>query len=801
MCSRAAQSSWSGSVGQTEHLASPRADGLLSSFAREFERILTELSFFRFERNRRIDTLTNLLCDICARKPQDAIRLSRILLTLSRALTDERFKNRQALIEHLLDHYESVLRNSLAVNRPIESSLIGLPSAFVQRIDAADRINTPAARDERLKLIFSVELLKAAADTLLCPDAPTTGSRLLALFFAAALVLAPEQSFSRTVIAVRSHSQSPAALYLQPDAFVRQYRLVRNELLDPAVAETLALPVDDKELLSALQNAGLIDNAITARVIDESALLVKRTLWSVTEIAFREVIALFSTTQLAALRRCTYDYLHVESFGSKKTPTVQTETSAENRPCAPSDKPYQGFSAADSDTAMSNGKIIPNGFCDTFHSHAVEPHRLGRLPLFDVLLGFVPAPGLAGWSRGVLAQALEAVQDTVARNRSQAGFFTVGLSKRHQTRLAFDKESTNTSFDIPDVTETNSQANDFPAETRTESKVDADYAESLKVVASLMAQYEASETLTDTRSAAATALKAQSTLATESTQPPVPTPAGLYVPETFLDVPPKLWLSPMESLGLAARCKRCPHDSIPMQTASAETEGNGEQAEKLHETVDNGHRFARGFTLEPGVLFVFFESTTTARSWLSDDTPAVDRTTSDGFRLTPSPLDRLSTLRSRTIKTFLLLDAMARLVAKLAVEGNEARGAAALQAYKTGFALTGPAADKEAEQAMKSLLAPDARRKLSRATFAELAHGYLMHEAKTSNRSEASEMPLTSGLEGILAAIRADQLTKSPKRLKRLRKQFNARPKSRSKTTAGDRPMNPNETTQQGHNA
>lgn len=792
ICCCAAHGSSSGSVGQTQPIRSSNTDVLPSAFARELERLLTELSFLRHERRRRIEAFSNLLGKIGARSPQHAVRLSRNLPTLIRALGHEPFKNRRILVTHLLDHYEAILRGSFKASDSPEASLLDLPAALVQDVIGEDRTNTSAskARDDRLRLIFAVEILKAATDTLLCPDGPMSGNRTLALLFAAALVLAPEQTFLRTVIAVRSKSQSPAALYLQPTAFMRQYRLVRSELLDSAVAAALNLSDDADELLPTLQNSGLVDSVAAARLIDDSARLVKRSLWAVGKKAASELTSLFSPAQFDALKLCAYDYLHVETVGAnesarcpralnplprKEPPADELEqtTSAENanvyvecRTASLAADSIQDCLSSDSDIECPEDKLNPSGRCGTRERPSFKTPGHHRLPLFDVLLGVVAAPGLAGWARAVLAQALESVQTTVAHSRSQADFYTVGLSRRHHARLAFeDKPHRETS------------------EAHSESKADDDYAQSLKIVAGLLTQYDASETLTQTRSAAATALKAQTGHATDAAKPCVPTPAGLFVPETLLDVPPKLWLSPMEALGLAARCKRSAHESIPAPSASDERALTDDQPSPVNKDTAERPGPSPSFHLEPGVLLVFFESAINARAWLGDDrfadgSSAPARTALETSVL-QSPSDKAPTaLRSRTLKTFLLLDAMARLVTKLAQEGNEARGTAALQAYKAGFALTGPATDKEAEQAIKSLLAPEARRKLSRASFAELAHGYLMYEASVSNRPQASQSPPASGLEGVLAAIRADQLAKSPKRLKRLRMQLNGQPKN-----------------------
>lgn len=803
ICCCAAHGSSPGLVEQTRSVRSPRTDVLPFAFTRELERLLTELSFLRHERRCRIEAFSNLLGKIGARCPHQAVRLSRNLPTLIRALGHEPFKNRRGLVTHLLDHYEAILRGSFKASDSPEASLLDLPAALVQDVIGEDRTNTSAskARDDRLRLIFAVEILKAAADTLLCPDGPMSGNRTLALLFAAALVLAPEQTFLRTVIAVRSKSQSPAALYLQPAAFMRQYRLVRSELLDSAVAAALNLPDDANDLLPALQNARLVDGVATARLIDDSARLIKQSLWAVGKKAASELTALLSPTQSDALKQSAYDYLHVETVGTnetvrrpraldlsphKKQPipslstaeTLEKATSAENtdahvecRAASLTADLFQDRLRSDSDIDGSEVRFNPTDRCDTHERPFFEAPGHLRVPLFDVLLGVVAAPGLAGWARAVLAQALESVQTTVAHSRSQADFYTVGLSRRHHARLAFeDKPHRETS------------------ETHSESKADDDYAQSLKIVAGLLTQYDASETLTQTRSAAATALKAQTGHATDAAKPCVPTPAGLFVPETLLDVPPKLWLSPMEALGLAARCKRSAHESIPAPNVSIEREQTDDQPNPVAADTAERQRPSPSFHLEPGVLLVFFESAINARAWLGDDrfadgssTPA--RTALETSVL-QSPSDKAPTaLRSRTLKTFLLLDAMARLVTKLTHEGNEARGTAALQAYKAGFALTGPAADKEAAQAIKSLLAPEARRKLSRASFAELAHGYLMHEASVSSRSQTSETPPASGLEGVLAAIRADRLNKSPKRLKRLRRQLSGQPMNSKETT------------------
>ena len=797
ICCCAAHGSSSGSVGQTQPIRSSNTDVLPSAFARELERLLTELSFLRHERRRRIEAFSNLLGKIGARSPQHAVRLSRNLPTLIRALGHEPFKNRRILVTHLLDHYEAILRGSFKASDSPEASLLDLPAALVQDVIGEDRTNTSAskARDDRLRLIFAVEILKAATDTLLCPDGPISGNRTLALLFAAALVLAPEQTFLRTVIAVRSKSQSPAALYLQPTAFMRQYRLVRSELLDSAVAAALNLPDDANDLLPALQNARLVDGVATARLIDHSARLIKQSLWAVGKKAASELTALLSQTQSRALKRSAYDYLHVETVGAnesarrprtlnslphKEPPAEELEktTSAENanvyveyRATSLTAGSFQDRSSSDSDIDGSEVRFNPTDRCDTHERPFFEAPGHLRVPLFDVLLGVVAAPGLAGWARAVLAQALESVQTTVAHSRSQADFYTVGLSRRHQARLAFE--------DKP---------HKEAPESHSKSKADDDYTESLKIVAGLLTQYDASETLTQTHSAAATALKAETDQATDAAKPCVPTPAGLFIPETLLEVPPKLWLSPMEALGLAARCKRSAHESFPAPSASDERALTDDQPSPVNKDTAERPGPSPSFHLEPGVLLVFFESAINARAWLGDDrfadgSSAPARTALETSVL-QSPSDKAPTaLRSRTLKTFLLLDAMARLVTKLTHEGNEARGTAALQAYKAGFALTGPAADKEAAQAIKSLLAPEARRKLSRASFAELAHGYLMHEASVSNRPQASQSPPASGLEGVLAAIRADQLAKSPKRLKRLRMQLNGQPKNSKETT------------------
>lgn len=796
ICCCAAYGSSSGPVWQTKPIRSPRTDVLPFAFTRELERLLTELSFLRHERDCRIEAFSNLLSKIGARCPHQAVRLSRNLPTLIRALGHEPFKNRRGLVTHLLDHYEAILRGSFKASDSPEASLLDLPAALVQDVIGEDRTNTSAskARDDRLRLIFAVEILKAATDTLLCPDGPMSGNCTLALLFTAALVLAPEQTFLRTVIAVRSKSQSPAALYLQPAAFMRQYRHVRSDLLDAAVATALDLPDNADDLLPALQNAGLVDSVASARLIDDSARLVKQSLWAVGKQAASELTALLSQTQSRALKRSAYDYLHVETVGAnesarrprtlnslphKEPPAEELEktTSAENanvyveyRATSLTAGSFQDRSSSDLDIGAPEGKLNPPGRCGTHERPSFKTPGHHRLPLFDVLLGVVAAPGLAGWARAVLAQALESLQNAVARNRSQADFYTVGLSRRHHARLAFE--------DKP---------HKEAPESHSKSKADDDYTESLKIVAGLLTQYDASETLTQTHSAAATALKAETDQATDAAKPCVPTPAGLFIPETLLEVPPKLWLSPMEALGLAARCKRSAHESFPAPSASDERALTDDQPSPVNKDTAERQRPSPSFHFEPGVLLVFFESAINARAWLGDDrfadgssTPA--RTAFETSVL-QSPSGKVPTaLRSRTLKTFLLLDAMARLVTKLTHEGNEARGTAALQAYKAGFALTGPAADKEAAQAIKSLLAPEARRKLSRASFAELAHGYLMHEASVSNQPQASQTPPTSGLEGILAAIRADQLAKSPKRLKRLRMQLSGQPMNSKQT-------------------
>lgn len=238
----------------------------------------------------------------------------------------------------------------------------------------------------------------------------------------------------------------------------------------------------------------------------------------------------------------------------------------------------------------------------------------------------------------------------------------------------------------------------------------------------LARHYQAARERTDTASAAAVADKreiAALPVAADSL------PSGLFVPAGFFAVSPHLWLGPLAALGLAAAADS---DDKPLERYRA-------GAKTAHE----------------GVVFALFSSEQSASWWLADEFS--------------SEIDASDGSRERILKRFVRLDAMMRVLESLREEAAASRQRLAAQLLEQAGSLQSSQLSASATEALGKFLSPADSRRVRSACIVELVHGFVREQ-----RLARDGFVSATGLEELLAAHKAQRLSRAPGRMVRLRR-------------------------------
>lgn len=306
-----------------------------------------------------------------------------------------------------------------------------------------------------------------------------------------------------------------------------------------------------------------------------------------------------------------------------------------------------------------------------------------------VMNGAVASVGLPSWANAVLVRALTRVNEAVRTDHCARRFFVIGLEPQDNIRVA--------------------SASDNLSQTLSESV--GSCAEFLSVL---------NKTL-ETKTADRNFLPAL--------------PAGLFVPARFFATPPALWLAPLEALGLAVTCTR------PKATVTPYEENEGTSLPS---------RLKESHPCEPGVLFPFFDSVSTARWWLEQ---IGERSHTNGEQAS----------RRRLLKHFLLTDVMARLLRILVLQAHHADQSVGHRILGQTAALADTPTSQTLQRELKKFLPVQHFRKVCAASFAELAHGFLAHDQQHKGRTDVA-----TGLEAVIEAQKRQLASARSKRLKRI---------------------------------
>ena len=306
-----------------------------------------------------------------------------------------------------------------------------------------------------------------------------------------------------------------------------------------------------------------------------------------------------------------------------------------------------------------------------------------------VMNGAVAGVGLPSWANAVLVRALTRVNEAVRTDHCARRFFVIGLEPQDNIRVA--------------------SASDNLSQTLSESV--GSCAEFLSVL---------NKTL-ETKTADRNFLPAL--------------PAGLFVPARFFATPPALWLAPLEALGLAVTCTR------PKATVTPYEENEGTSLPS---------RLKESHPCEPGVLFPFFDSVSTARWWLEQ---IGERSHTNGEQAS----------RRRLLKHFLLTDVMARLLRILVLQAHHADQSVGHRILGQTAALADTPTSQTLQRELKKFLPVQHFRKVCAASFAELAHGFLAHDQQHKGRTDVA-----TGLEAVIEAQKRQLASARSKRLKRI---------------------------------
>ena len=212
-------------------------------------------------------------------------------------------------------------------------------------------------------------------------------------------------------------------------------------------------------------------------------------------------------------------------------------------------------------------------------------------------------------------------------------------------------------------------------------------------------------------------------------------PAGLFVPARLFATPPVLWLAPLEALALAVTCTRPKATVTPFEDK---------------EETSPQPRFKESHPCEPGVLFPFFDSVGTARWWLEQ---IGEHSHTNGEQAS----------RRRLLKHFLLTDVMARLLRILELQAHHADQSVGHRILGQTAALADTPMSETLQRELKKFLPVQHFRKVSAASFAELAHGFLAHDLQHKGRTDVA-----TGLEAVIEAQKRQLANARSKRLKRI---------------------------------
>lgn len=212
-------------------------------------------------------------------------------------------------------------------------------------------------------------------------------------------------------------------------------------------------------------------------------------------------------------------------------------------------------------------------------------------------------------------------------------------------------------------------------------------------------------------------------------------PAGLFVPARLFATPPVLWLAPLEALALAVTCTRPKATVTPFEDK---------------EETSPQPRFKESHPCEPGVLFPFFDSVGTARWWLEQ---IGEHSHTNGEQAS----------RRRLLKHFLLTDVMARLLRILELQAHHADQSVGHRILGQTAALADTPMSETLQRELKKFLPVQHFRKVSAASFAELAHGFLAHDLQHKGRTDVA-----TGLEAVIEAQKRQLACARSKRLKRI---------------------------------
>lgn len=306
-----------------------------------------------------------------------------------------------------------------------------------------------------------------------------------------------------------------------------------------------------------------------------------------------------------------------------------------------------------------------------------------------VINGAVATVGLFSWANAVLVQALARVSKTVKTDHGARRFFVIGFQAQ---------ENADTASPSGRLSRTPSATSGFCEEY-------------------LSVRKQTLETVTDN----------------PHFLPALP--IGLFVPSRFFATPPALWLAPLEALGLAVICTRAPANAVSVEKA---------------EEPSKQSRFKDTYRYESGVLFLFFDSTNTARWWLK-------RLCKGDFA------DFKQTSRARLLKHFLLTDVMARLLRILVLQTRQADQSVGHQILGQSAALAETPTGETVRRELKKFLPVQHFRKVCAASFAELAHGFLAHDLQHKGRTDVA-----TGLEAVIEAQKRQLASARSKRLKRI---------------------------------
>ncbi len=329
------------------------------------------------------------------------------------------------------------------------------------------------------------------------------------------------------------------------------------------------------------------------------------------------------------------------------------------------------------------------------HVESVQPTGCGML--LNVMQGVIATSGLSSWSQGVLAEALKSIDATVAGNPSLASFYGVNLTNEHRQAIAYAEKGAEKS------------------NLTTQAKI-------LERLRQLNMRYAAAQALTRTNSARAAA--PQMPPHESSRLPEVIAPTGLFVPKDAFSVPSRLWLGPLEALGLAA---------------VSDAQGNLLK------------RFRAG-ALHPveGIVFAFFRSPSAALPWLGECLSPIDEN---------RPLNRQTQLAR-----FLRLDAMARTLTALAAETDCSQKCRDARLLNNSVPLGDTAISGTQGNALKTFLSATDLRAVRSASLGEMVHGFVAHRHYLKEGFASA-----SGLESVLTVHKQHQITRGSRRIRRLR--------------------------------